>query len=276
MLPKAIGLLAVSAVVVSGAILPPPPPIFNDTAPWHFTEEDYDNYNNYAVVWEANLAYTDHDESWIRGIDDAWFEKDLMFPITVFNKTTQRIYINMNGIVSFDKPDWGMKTVPERPLPVTNCNDSPVGGCIPSTAILPLWRDLNLQLLPADLGYGSLVAITFQKHKSYPIPHHHFAWWACDKSAPHDPPTERETCGRATRNVRMTIDVEKPYIIMLDYWVFNTTAVGFGGTIGVQSEGQYLSVPASQIRTEAFSCTRVIFDTKAVTSKVIYPDWGHC
>ncbi|KAK6354805.1 hypothetical protein TWF696_003938 [Orbilia brochopaga] len=270
MLLKAIGILAASVVVVYGAALPLPPSTTSDISQWNFTDADFDNWE--SIIWEANLADSNFDDAWLKSIDDAWREVKLMFPITIFNKTSQTIYINMNGIVSLDKPDWDMKTLPERPLPVDpkTCTATPEGGCIPSTAILPLWRDLNLRLLPADLGYGSTVAITFQHHQSYPIPHHHFGWWVCDKAAPLDPATERENCGRATRNIRMTVDVEKPYIFMFDYWIFETPAVRFEGTIGIQSEGQYLSVPASEIHTAAGSSTRIVFDTKAVTVTVTH------
>ncbi|KAF3902490.1 hypothetical protein ABW21_db0203397 [Orbilia brochopaga] len=285
MLCTAFGLLATCVLVTSAAVLPAALPTTTDA--WNFNTQvcplltrhamsglaqaDFDNWS--YPGWLHRPANGNVTETWLKTIDDAWQEVKLMFPITVFNKTSQTIYINMNGIISLDKPDLDTKTVPERPLPVDpkNCTPQPDGGCIPSTAILLLWRDMNLALRPADLGPGAAATVTFSKHKSYPIPHHHFGWFVCDKAAPMDPPTEEENCGRASRDVRMTVDIEKPWIFTIDYWVVGKV-VNFGGTIGVQSEGQYLSVPASEIHTSPGSCTRVVFDTKAVTATVINPE----
>ncbi|KAJ6261347.1 hypothetical protein Dda_4017 [Drechslerella dactyloides] len=208
------------------------------------------------LLWNSNDTAT---TEFVEKTDDAWAKVSLEFPITMFGKTSQVAWISVNGIFSIDEPDLNVRSVPERTLPVdpsscntTNFDSSTQGGCIPNTAILPLWRDMSMK---AGIPIKDLnVEIAYTWHKGYETPHHHIAWMFCDKEVSWDTntsvyPSMDQRCGKAFRFTLLTFGPDKPGVYLIQHQVFNYSFADVQGVIGAQSysEGKSMMVPVGDI-----------------------------
>ncbi|KAJ6259937.1 hypothetical protein Dda_5581 [Drechslerella dactyloides] len=210
----------------------------------------YDQY-----LWWSKENTT---QEFVAATDNAWAKVDLKFPVKVFNKSSNTIWVSMNGIVSLDEPNLDAPSVPNRPLPIdpeSFSRGGATGGFIPGTAIMPFWRDMSMKAATNDTG----VWVQYTYHPGYEVPHYHIYWRGCDK-AEEDWAAGREQCGKATRFFILTLGSDKPGVVQLLY--------GLGGgdknieaTVGVQSYPDYISVPISKFYGETMPCAEMIIDT---------------
>ncbi|KAJ6261136.1 hypothetical protein Dda_3802 [Drechslerella dactyloides] len=206
----------------------------------------------------------------VHDTDDAWVKVDLEVPITIFGKTSNVAWFSMNGIISIDDPK-GMRTVPERPLPVdpATCSSTPDQGCVPATAIMPLWRDLSMKAKTATLG----LVMVYTYHAPANVPHYHILWNVCDKAEPMDSTPMSPTCGKALRYFRLTYSLDRPGYFTLEY-PMSPDSKNIAGYIGVQSmqpgNPQNMTVNISDVCRPGKWCGKVIFDTAASKTTITY------
>ncbi|KAF3910703.1 hypothetical protein ABW21_db0207858 [Orbilia brochopaga] len=214
-----------------------------------------------GLFWQSNLNTTDED---VEALSNAWTKLKLRFPITVFNKTSDLIYISINGMVSLDKPSIGVPTTPEQPLPVdpSSCNSSESKvGCIPGTSILPFWTALSLrpksEITNVNGGFT-------KPHTGLMMPHYHLYWVLCETGTPMGD-SSISICGNASRYISLVLGKDEPGIIRVYFPLRGVTGLQ-KGVIGIQSYPDYLSVPISEVfdpEKNGKNCPQVIFDTVA-------------
>ncbi|KAF3912210.1 hypothetical protein ABW21_db0209282 [Orbilia brochopaga] len=246
---------ALFVATASSAVLPKlatrtdyPPPI--DTYFWNSTK--------------------DTTEDVIRAADNAWARLDLKFPIRIFDKSSNTIWVSMNGVVSLDEPITNVPNVPERPLPVDPkvfTNDGPVGSYFPRNAIAPFWRDMSIK---AETE-GTYVRAEYRQHSGLESPRYHIYFRLCDK-AEKDWAPAREVCGKATRNFILTFTQDQPGVYSVLYLLGGEKDIQ--ATVGVQAYPEYMSIPVSTFWGETSPCSMVSVDTN--TQNVTVQNFGFC
>ncbi|KAK6359067.1 hypothetical protein TWF696_000236 [Orbilia brochopaga] len=225
-----------------------------------------------GLFWQSNLNTTEED---VQALSNAWTKLNLRFPVTVFNKTSDVIYISINGIVSLDKPSVSIPTTPEQPLPVdpASCSASgqPSLGCIPGTSILPFWAPLSLRpksdRTEVDGGFT-------KPHTGLMMPHYHLYWRLCETGVPIGDGS-LPLCGNAGRYIGVVLGKNEPGIIRVFFPLRGITGYQ-RGVIGIQSYPEYLSVPVSEVfdsEKNGENCPEVIFDTVARKVTVNRESW---
>ncbi|KAJ6257350.1 hypothetical protein Dda_8239 [Drechslerella dactyloides] len=227
-----------------------------------------------GIFWQNNLNTTEED---VEALSNAWTKLKLRFPITIFNKTSDMIYISINGIISLDKPVASVPTTPEQPLPVDplTCSGSNSGvGCIPGTSILPFWRALSLR----PRGDRTDVEGGYTKpHSGLPMPHYHLYWSVCETGVPTGD-GGRKICGNASRYIGVVLGKDEPGIIRVFYPLIRGITGYQKGVIGIQSYPDYLSIPVSEVFDPEKNiikdkCPEVVFDTVARKVTVNRESW---
>ncbi|KAK6355054.1 hypothetical protein TWF696_004180 [Orbilia brochopaga] len=219
-----------------------------------------------TYIWQSSESTTDAE---VHDTDDAWIKVDLEIPITIFGKTSNVAWFSMNGIISIDDPK-DIRTVPERSLPVdpAACASTPEKGCIPATAIVPLWRDFSMKAKSPGLG----VFMVYTYHPPLYGPHYHIVWGLCDKAVSMDPTSNFPSgCGKAYRYFRLTFYSDNPGYFMLEY-PMSQDSENVGGFIGVQSmqpgNPQSMTVNFSDVCKPGKPCGKVFFDTKTSNTTI--------
>ncbi|KAJ6260816.1 hypothetical protein Dda_5047 [Drechslerella dactyloides] len=221
--------------------------------------------NNTASLWPW-VGDEHTTESYVATTDDAWAMVELDFPVTLFNKTSRVVYLNMNGILSLDEPNIDVPTLPEQPLPVdpARCNGK---GCLPGTSVALLWKDLAMR----PKTDNSVYVLYDPGHEGLQMPHYHIGWYLCDKAVAY---IGKSPCGKATRFFQAIIPKDIPGTLFLFHTFFEIIdADQVTGVVGLQSYPDYLSVPIRDIYRSGRACTQTTIDTVARTVKDSTPNW---
>ncbi|KAF3902555.1 hypothetical protein ABW21_db0206191 [Orbilia brochopaga] len=258
MFPSTLALGLLFAASISAVVIPRAPQRNYD--PNH--PEWPDRYKRWA--WGPGNETLSAD--FVQQHDDFWLKLDLEFPITMFGKTSKVAWASVNGILTIDEPSKNGPSVPERPLPVDPADCSATsGGCLPDTAILPLWRDMGLR---AGLRKDELTILyAFTYHPGLETPHYHIQWRFCDKNVSWEfDPGLFSPCGKAYRMFTMTFSQARPGWYNVLYQL-NNAITSIEGVIGMQSysEGKTLKVPTTDIVVPGRDgAWQIDFDTNAM------------
>ncbi|KAF3909040.1 hypothetical protein ABW21_db0201116 [Orbilia brochopaga] len=173
MLLEAVALTTAFATIALSAVLP---------APHHDARSlKKRDYVTFGEVYRFNYTESpDQLESAAKEFDDAWSKVELVFPMTIYDKSSTTIWISMNGLICLDNPTGLGPSIPPRNFPIVpnQCNG---GGCIPDHCIAVFWDDLYIPYA------GQLLAVRYVYHvpnDTAPAygPHYHVSWDVCSKS----------------------------------------------------------------------------------------------
>ncbi|KAK6336294.1 hypothetical protein TWF696_001856 [Orbilia brochopaga] len=184
-------------------------------------------------AWTGNVNTT---EEWSRATDDAWIEVQLEFPMRIFDESSTKIYISMNGLLSLTDPGK-ISSLPPKSLPIdpASCG-SP---CIPDNTLAVLWQDLyippNMPGLTVEWAYHEPTTSVPQLGH-----HYHFFWTLCQKGAHIGTPGPGKPCGDATRQVLMNYYEKRPGMFYLT-WTDIPDDLKQPFVVGAQAYPKYLS-----------------------------------
>ncbi|KAJ6257550.1 hypothetical protein Dda_7335 [Drechslerella dactyloides] len=202
-------------------------------------------------------------------LDNAWTPIDLQFPFQVYNKTSSKAFISINGYITLDEPSTSKLPGDYKPFPVNpaDCSVSTSkDGCPPATIMAVLWAHLGTT--PTYSGFRAAWTYAVPSSKGTPHfgPSYNFQWNVCDLSALAANATADESCSDESRFLQLTYFKERPGVWHMAY------ADGRGeqnikATVGVQSYPDFLQgtyPPPTQVEDSGKqSC--LIFDTNTNT-----------
>ncbi|KAF3909049.1 hypothetical protein ABW21_db0201793 [Orbilia brochopaga] len=217
-------------------------------------------------VWKMDADGT---EQYSKKTDDAWQKVKLKFPMHIFDKSSDTIWISMNGLISLDEPSKN-PSVPARNLPINPASCRQGMSCVSNNTFAAMWQDLYL---PAGTTPGGRLLVDWIYHYPSLSPttghHYHFEWATCDKKAVSGgiPPGERG-CGKAASRA-FTVNYYKnhPGVFHI-IWYFNDS-IQNPGIIGAQAYPKFLQIPypgTTKDKFGSFACA--IIDTIKGTATI--------
>ncbi|KAK6344244.1 hypothetical protein TWF696_007886 [Orbilia brochopaga] len=216
------------------------------------------DHSGYVDLWIRGKTFPNDDYSY--RTDDAWGKIDLLFPITLYNRTVAptNAWLSMNGILSFDEPT-ACSTVPNQPrLPADANNDN---GCLPANAVAAYWQDLWMPPRSGTLKATYSWRIPSKPNKSRLMT---FYWFVCDKvSGGECGGFYTQPAGNATKEFTVGFYENEPNVVHLSYWTADVIATA--ATMGVQSLPDYRQYVYEESPSPDPQTTCIRMDTAANT-----------
>ncbi|KAF3909115.1 hypothetical protein ABW21_db0205922 [Orbilia brochopaga] len=196
------------------------------------------NRRDYVITNDVYWSNVNTTEEYSQATDDAWAEVQLEFPMTIFDKSSSKVYFSMNGLISLSNPGQ-ISSLPPKNLPIdpANCGSS----CIPDNTLALLWQDLYIPPKTPDLGVNW---VYHEPSTSAPqLGHHyHIFWTVCQKGVPIDKPDSEDAppCGNATRTVQLNYYEKRPGMFYIT-WSDIPDDLKDPFIVGAQAYPKYLS-----------------------------------